>query len=447
MTIEILSIGGYNEVGKNMTAVKVDNDVIIFDAGLYMPAIVELQERENENTGERKLRDIGALPDDEVLDKIGWRSKTKALAIGHAHLDHVGAAPYISYRYKSDIVGTPYTIAVLKRLVEDNSGRIVNPIKTVQPNAIYPIKGTKLSIEFVNMTHSTPQTACMVLHTPEGAVVYANDYKLDNSPILGQPPNYEALKRIGKQGVKALIIDSLYSSEERKTPSEKIARDYLEEVLLTINNEKNAVFVTTFSSHIARLKSIVDFGKKMNRQIIFLGRSLKKYTEASIDSQVCPFKKDIRIGSFKKQVASILKKIEKDRDKYLGVCTGHQGEPGSILERVSRSDLPFNFKKEDTVVFSSRTIPVPINMSNKEQVDKRLKKASVRIFDNVHVSGHGGREDARDLIRLLNPENIVPSHGDLTKTSPMAELAKELGYKLGSSVYLVENGQKITLNK
>ncbi len=445
MVIEICSVGGYNEVGKNMTAVRVNDDVVIFDAGLYMPAVVELQEKEETQVSEKVLRGCGALPDDDFLTKIGWSSKVKALAIGHAHLDHVGAAPYLAYKYKADVIGTPYTINVLKRLIDDNSGRMPNPMKIVQPNGIYPIKGTKLSIEFVNMTHSTPQTACMVLHTPEGAIVYANDYKLDNSPILGQAPNYEALKRISKEGVKALIIDSLYSSEERKTPSEKIARDYLEEVLLTINNEKNAVFVTTFSSHIARLKSIVDFAKRMDRQVIFLGRSLKKYTEAAIESQICPFKKDIKIGSYKKQVAGMLKKAEKERDKYLIVCTGHQGEPGSILERVSRGDLPFNFRKEDTVVFSSRTIPVPINMSNKEQIDKRLKKASVRIFDNVHVSGHGGREDARDLIRILNPENIIPSHGDLVKTSPMAELAKELGYKLGKSVYLVENSQRVVL--
>lgn len=445
MVVEILAIGGYNEVGKNMTAVKIDNDVVIFDAGLFMPAIVEMQEKEEAHLSEKRLRETGALPEDEILDKLNWRSKVRALAIGHAHLDHVGAAPYIAYRYKADVIGTPYTISVLKKLIEDNNNHIPNNLKVIPPNGVYPIKGTKLSIEFVNMTHSTPQTAMMVLHTPEGAIVYANDYKIDNTPILGQPPNYNAINRIAKQGVKALIIDSLYSSEERKTPSEKIARDYLEEVLLTINNKNNAIFVTTFSSHIARLKSIVDFGKKMNREIVFLGRSLKKYVDASINVNICPFKRDIRIGSYKKQVASILKKIEKERDKYLVVCTGHQGEPGSVLERVSRGDTGFKFRKDDNVVFSSRTIPVPINMSNKERVDKRLKKASVRIFDNVHVSGHGGREDARDLIKLLNPENIIPSHGDLTKTSPMAELAKELGYKMGKSCHLVENGQKIIL--
>src|SRR3989344_517227 len=126
------------------------------------------------------------------------------------------------------------------------------------------------------MTHSTRQTASMELHTDEGAIVYSNDYKLDNSPILGEKPNYEAMRRIAKEGVKALIIDSLYSSSEQKTPSEKVARDLLEEVLMTINNKQNGIIVSTFSSHIARLKSIVDYAKKLDREVLFVGRSMKK---------------------------------------------------------------------------------------------------------------------------------------------------------------------------
>lgn len=444
--MEIFTVGGYNEVGKNMTAVKIGDDVIIFDIGLYLPAVVDLQESEQGEYSEKKLRNIGALPDDLLLDQMGLRDKVRAILLGHAHLDHVGAVPYLSYRYKCPVVGTPFTTTVLKKIVEDDKGRLVNPVKSVQPNSSYIIKGKRdYKVDFINITHSTIQTSMIALHTPEGVVLYANDFKLDKTPILGLPPNYDLLKQIAKEGVKVLIVDSLYSGDERKTPSEKIARDLIEEVLVTTENENAAIFVATFSSHIARLKSIVDFAKKLDREVFFVGRSLKKYVSSAIDVGMCPFQKDVRIGSYKKEVIGILKKVEKDRRKYLVVCTGHQGEPGSVLERLSRKELPFEFKRNDNIIFSSKTIPTPVNIANRGQVDKRLKSLGVRIFDNVHVSGHAGREDLRDLISILNPENIIPAHGTMQQLTPMVELAREMGYKVGKGCHLMQDGQKIKL--
>ena len=270
--MEIHTIGGFNEVGKNMTAVKTGEDVVIFDAGVYLPAIIELQEEEMQQASysEKKLRSIGALPDDTLLDKFGLRDKVRAILLGHAHLDHIGAIPYISYRYNAPVVGTPFTTTVLKKIIENEKTKIPNQIKIAQPNSSFLIRGKNRNYEaeFINITHSTIQTSMIALYTPEGIVLYANDFKLDNNPILGLPPNYNALKKIAKQGVKALVVDSLYSGEERKTPSEKIARAMVEEVLLTIKNEDSAIFVATFSSHIARLKSIVDFAKKLIEKYI-----------------------------------------------------------------------------------------------------------------------------------------------------------------------------------
>ncbi|MBI3623938.1 MBL fold metallo-hydrolase [Candidatus Pacearchaeota archaeon] len=447
--MEIVTVGGYSEVGKNMTALNLGDDSVIFDGGIYLPAIVELQEQEVQKQphSEQKLRGIGALPDDLLLDSLGMRGKVRALLPSHAHLDHIGALPYLSYRYNAPIAATPFTISVLKKLIDDRETAIQNKMVSVQPNSSFIVKGLRRNYEaeFINMTHSTPQTAMIALHTPEGVVVYANDFKLDNNPVLGLPPNYQSLKRIAKEGVKALIIDSLYSYDERKTPSEKVARALLEEVMLTIDNKNSSIFVTTFSSHIARLKSIVEFSKKLNRRVYFIGRSLKKYTSAAIESSICPFKNDIYMGSYKKQVEAILKKVQKDRERSLVVCTGHQGEPGSVMDRLSKNKLPFEFKSNDNIIFSSKTIPVPVNIANKGQMDKRLKKSGVRIFDSVHVSGHAGREDSRDLITLLNPEHIIPSHGGLTVTTPMVELAQELGYRAGKNVHLMQNGQKLSI--
>ncbi len=447
--MEIYTVGGFDEVGKNMTVVKTGDDVFIFDMGVFLPAIIELQEQETEDKtySEKKFRNIGAFPDDLILDKLGLRSKVRAIFLGHAHLDHVGAAPYIAYRYNAPLIGSPFTIDVLKKIMEDEGTSIPNPIKPVNPNSSFFVKGksSTYQVDFINITHSTIHTSMIALHTPEGIVLYANDFKLDDNPILGLPPNYELLKKLSKEGVKALVVDSLYSGVERKTPSEKIARALVEEVLLTIKNENSAIFVTTFSSHIARLKSIVDFGKKLNRRIYFMGRSMRKYVSSAIDVGMCPFQKDIQLITYRRQVESILKKIDKDRKNSLIVCTGHQGEPGSIMDRLSRGKLPFNFHSGDNVVFSSKTIPTPANVANKENMDKRLKKMGVRLFDNIHVSGHAGREDLRDLISLLNPENIIPAHGSLMHLTPMVELAREMGYKAGKNCHLMQNGQMLRL--
>jgi len=444
--MEIYTIGGFNEVGKNMTAVKTGDDVIVFDLGLYLPAVIELQEEEKKVYSERKLRNIGAVPDDLILDKKGLRNKVRAILLGHAHLDHVGAVPYLAHRYKAPVVGTPFTTTVLKKIMEDNKLRINNQIKQVHPNSSYTIKGKRnYKVDFINITHSTIQTSMMALHTPEGVVLYANDFKLDNNPTMGLPPNYAKLKNVAKEGVKALIVDSLYSGDYRKTPSEKIARALLEEVMLTVKNEKSALFVTTFSSHIARLKSIVEFGRKLNRKIYFIGRSLNKYVTAAKEIKMCSFANKVQIGSYKKQVDSILKKVEKNRANSLVVCTGHQGEPGSVMDRLSKKQLPFQFRKDDNIIFSSKTIPTPVNIAQKENMDKKLKKFGVRLFDNVHVSGHAGREDLRDLISIINPENIIPAHGSLQQLTPMVELAREMGYKVGKNVHLMHNGRKLRL--
>jgi len=447
--MRIHTIGGFNEVGKNMTVVETNGDAFIFDIGLYLPPIVELEKEEREKAySEKRLRSLSAVPDDLVLDRLGLRKKVRAILLSHAHLDHIGAIPYLAERYNADILGTPFTIEVLKSILKDEGIRLRNRLRVIQPNSSYVIQGRdnrKYVVDFINITHSTPQTSMIALHTPEGTVLYSNDFKFDNFPVLGKKPNYEKLEQLGKEGVKALVVDSLYSGTERKTPSEKVARSLLEDVMLTTNNKDACIIITTFSSHIARLKSIIDFGKILNRRIVFLGRSLNKYVSAAIKTNICTFNKDVELVSYRRGVERILKTIEKKRNKYMIVCTGHQGEPGSILERFSRNDLPFSLKNKDHVIFSSSIIPAPVNVANRQQLEKRLKQKGVRIFSDVHVSGHAGREDLRDFINMVRPKHIIPAHGDLSKLTPMAELASEMGYKLGKTVHIMQDTQSINI--
>lgn len=442
--IRLHAVGGYSEVGKNMTALQIDDDVLIFDMGLFLPPIVELEDQRKESN-EKRLREIDALPNDSTIKEL--KDKVRAIFISHAHLDHLGAVPYIAHHYNAEIAGTPYTIEVLKTLLADNNTILKNKIRVVTPNSRFVVEGKndKYEVEFLNITHSTLQAAVIVVHTSKGAILYANDFKFDNTPILGKRPNYERLKEIAKEGVLALIVESLYADDERKTPSEKIARGLLEDVLLTTANQDACLIVTTFSSHIARLKSIVDIGKQLDRDIIFLGRSLYRYVSAANRIKLVPFMKDIKLLSYKSQVERALKKVSKDRTKYMLVCTGHQGEPGSILDKFVKGILPFKFMSRDHVIFSSRIIPSPINMANRKQLEKKMKEKGVRIFTDVHVSGHCGREDLRDMIEMLQPKNIIPAHGEMQKLTALAELATELGYKLGKTVHILQDGQKLNI--
>jgi len=443
---KVYTIGGYNEVGKNMTAIDFGEDIILFDCGLHVSAVVDLQETEKQPTP-KMLKDAGALPDDFLLDNK--RDKVRAILISHAHLDHVGAVQYMAHKYpNAQIFGTPFTIEVLKTLTKDSRTIIKNKITKVNPNNSCTIKGKSKTYkaDFVNITHSTIQATIIALHSPDGIIVYANDYKLDNSPTYGEKPNYKKMLELKKEGVKVLIIDALYSGTERKTPSEKIARALVEEVMLTVNHRNKGIIVTTFSSHIARLKSIVEFGKRLNRKVVFVGRSLNKYVSAAKAANKCPFEKDIELVSYSNQVKSRLSKINKEREKYVLVCTGHQGEPGSVLDRLVRKELPFNFKPQDSVIFSSSVIPTPINISNRANLDKKLRNSDVRVFDNVHVSGHGGREDLREMISMLKPKHLIPSHGSLDQLTPAVELAKEMGYGFDKTCHLMQDGGKLIVN-
>ncbi len=443
--MEICTIGGYEEVGKNMTAVKIGDDVFVFDIGFFLPGVIELQEDPSKEYTLRGLRRVGAVPDDKILDDLKWKEKVKAIFLSHAHLDHVGGVPYLADRYpNATIYGSPFTIAVLNSLIEDAHIHLSNQIKIVQPNSKHIISNVtkKINVEFVHATHSTIDCTYIVLHSEEGSFFYALDLKFDNYPTMGEPPNYERIKEIGKGKVKVLIVDALYSGTEKRPGGEKVADHLLEEAFLDVGNYTNsAIFVTTFSSHIERLNNIVKHAKKTGRQIIFLGRSLAKYVECAEKVGKCPFRKEINLIKYKGQINSILNKIEKNRERYLVVCTGHQGEKGSILDRISKNETPFRFRNGDNLIFSSSIIPTEVNVIARKKLDEKLRKIGVRLQIDVHVHGHGSRKDMRDLLEMLKPEHVIPAHGTIEQETPLIDLAKEFNYHLGKTVHLSSNGK------
>ena len=437
--VKIHTVGGFSEVGKNMVVVELEEDAFIFDEGFFLPAIVSMEERDKVMT-ERRLKKIEAVPDDSVIDNI--RHKVRAQFITHAHLDHVGAIPFLSDKYDAPIYGTPFTMEVLDSLLRDNDMTLRNKTFRIKPNTTFNVQGKnkKYTIDFINITHSTAQCLMIAIHTSKGVIIYANDFKLDDTPVVGMKPNYKRLRELAKEGVLAFIVDSLYSGSENKTPSENIAKSLLKEALYASQSSSSGMIVTTFSSHIARLKSIVEYGKKLNREVVFLGRSLDKYSQAAKNANLAPFLGEVTISKYRRQVEKTLHKVEKNRKDYMIVCTGHQGEPGSILERLSRHQLPFRITKDDSLIFSSSVIPTPVNEEQFAKMEGRLRKSNPRIFRDAHVSGHGGREDLREIMQIVNPQHVIPSHGGFDKTEPMADLVKNFGYKLGKQCHLMQDG-------
>ncbi|MBT3395483.1 RNase J family beta-CASP ribonuclease [archaeon] len=445
MNVEIIALGGYSEVGKNMTAIKVGDEIVVLDCGFYLPSLVEFQE----GGGNKKyltpkgLQKIGAIPDDTYLESN--KDKVKAFVVSHAHLDHVGAIPYVAGKYNAPVIATPYTIEVLRTLARDDDVKIKNKLMPTKTGSIIKVS-KNISIELINMTHSTIDVASIAVHTPEGVIVYTNDFKFDNHPVVGKKPDYKRLKELGDEGnVRALILDSLYSAKGMKTPSEKVARELLKDVMLGAENKGHAIFITSFASHMARLKSMIDFAKKLDRKVVFMGRSLSKYTKAAENVGLVDYSKDANILTYSRQVQKMLKTIEKNRDKYVVVCTGSQAEPNAILSRIGNKQLPFNFVHDDHIIFSCKTIPVEPNISNREKLEKQLTSRGVRIFRDIHVSGHGSIEDMRDMIDMVKPEIIIPGHGDYKVVSNIEQLTDVIGYKPGKNLIYLTNGKSLKL--
>ncbi len=428
-----------------MTAVKVEDVTVIFDMGIHLPNYIKLNDEEIgefvKNT-ESTLKKADAIPQDSTIKD--WRANVAAIVLTHAHLDHMGAAPYLAAKYDAPIICTPFTAALLRTICHDEKIDMPNKIIALKPGQTMPLS-KNIKLEFCHITHSTPQTIIATLHTPDGIVMYGNDYKLDLHPMLGSPANYDHLKHLGEKGVFALIQDCLYAAEHRKTPSESVAKEMLREVMLDVDSKGKGIIITTFASHIARLKSIAEFGRMLGRKVVFMGRSMAKYCYAAKDADVIDLFKQAEILKYSRQIRRKLKDIEHKKDKYVLVVSGHQGEPKSALSKMIDGFYHWNWTPDDHVIFSSHVIPADINRKQRAIMDEKLKKLGVRMFQDIHVSGHSSREDLRDMITMVKPKNILPTHGEQSMMNAFNSLAQEMGYKLNKNLHPLTNGQRIKL--
>ncbi len=441
MSLEITAVGGFNEIGRQSTAIKIDEQVFIIDLGLHLDHYIRYNEDCAEDLQKKSvsgLRKAGAIPDwSSIRD---WKKNVSGIILTHAHLDHIGAVPYLAHLFDCPIYGTPFTIALLKQILLDNNMDL--------PNELVSFRGSldvgAVKVEFIRSTHSTLDTAMVALHTRHGIVVIDNDYKLDNNPTLGLPPDVARLKELqGK--VICHIGECLYAPAPAKTPSEQVARQLLEEVLLETNTANRAVFVSAFSSNVARLYSIMHLGQAMGRKVVFLGRSMAKYLLAAQETGLIDIPESVLILKYGSEANSFFKK-NKDLSGFLVVCTGHMGEPKAALSKLLDGQYPFKFKQDDIVVLSSKIIPVPHIIANRKDLLRRMHQRRLRVFDEVHVSGHASKEDIRFLLETLSPLHVIPNHGVSHMTHAFIDLAREMAIE-PSNIHDLREGDRVTLIK
>lgn len=432
--LRIHAVGGYNEVGKNMTCIEVDDEAIVLDMGLYMDRFVAVQEKNIEMDYETLLGE-DAIPNDAVIKHL--KKKIKAIIVTHAHLDHIGAIRWMGKKYRCPVVATPYTAEVIKRHAKG-----IENLISINVNSSYKVS-KNIEVEFINVTHSVPQSAILNVRTRYGNIVYALDYKNDNHPTLGRKTNIKKLKKL--DDVLLLIADSTNADEERKTFSEYIAKEMLHDIIMGMELGDHGLFITTFSSHIARLKSILHISKLLGRKPVFIGRSLHDYIAAAENLKLVNFSKEAEIIKNAGRAEKRLRTMNKNKNDYVFIVTGSMGEKNAVLTKIVNEDLALKISPFDFIIFSCEVIPTPVIQANRKILEQKLHRKKARIFKDIHVSGHASREDLRDLIKILQPHHILPAHGDLSKTASLAALAGEMGYELGKNVHILQNGQSIKL--
>ena len=446
MEVEIATIGGYEEVGRQMTAVRAGDNVVIFDMGLNLSKVLIHDNVETERMHSLDLIDMGAIPDDRVMSDI--EGDVQAIVPTHGHLDHIGAISKLAHRYNAPIVATPFTIELVKQEIQsEEKFGVQNDLVKMDPGESMDI-GDDCELELVNVTHSVIDAINPVLHTPEGAVVYGLDKRIDHNPVIGDPIDMDRFREIGREGVLCYIEDCTNAGKKGKTPSESVAREQLKDVMYSVEDYDGGIVATTFSSHIARVKSLVEFADDIGRQPVLLGRSMEKYSGTAERLDFIDFPNDLGMYGHRKSVDRTFKRIMNEgKENYLPVVTGHQGEPRAMLTRMARGETPYELDDGDKVIFSARVIPEPTNEGQRYQAEKLLGMQGARIYDDIHVSGHLRTEGHYQMLDALQPENVIPAHQDMKGFSPYVDLVRGQGYNVGDDLHITQNGNIIQLTE
>lgn len=417
---KIFALGGLGEVGKNMYCFMTGNEIIITDVGITFPG------------GELHGVDY-IIPDFTFLKKN--ESKIKALFITHGHEDHIGGIPFLLQAINVPAIYSPNQAAgLIRKKLEDRNINYKN-LYIYDENT--KVKFKNMSVEFIQTTHSIPDSHGIVIHTPNGTIVTTGDFKFDLTPI-GPMANLHKMARIGERGVSLLLSDSTNALNEGMSVSESKVDAALSHIFTQTNSR---IIIATFASNIYRLKHIVDTCKRNNRKIAIFGRSMENNIEISLNSGYIKHK-EIFVTP---EEANNLPPNE-----VCLLCTGSQGEPLAALSRIANnSHRQIKLQSDDIVIFSSSAIPG--NALSISKIINKLYLQGVKVYTNtslndVHTSGHGNKEELKLMLRLIKPKYFMPFHGEYRMLKSHADLAIECGMPK-ENTFILENGDVLSLYK
>ena len=363
-----------------------------------------------------------------IVDK---KNDLLGIVLTHAHEDHIGAITYVWKRLKCKIYATPFTASLVTEKFKEKKIDIIPFLQIVQLNGTVNLDPFK--IDFVTLTHSIIEPNGLKITTPAGTIFHTGDWKVDPNPIVGKKIDEEKLKKIGDEGVLAMICDSTNVFSIGKAGSESDVRKNL---LNVMSRQKNRILVTSFASNVARMETVFYCSEKTGRHISLVGRSMQRIYKAA---KQCGYLQNV-IEPLDPRDS---KKIPRDKIVYL--CTGSQGEPMGALNRISNYTHPDVFvEKDDTVIFSSKIIPG--NVRKHYNVHNKLLKDGINVVTEetefVHVSGHPNREDLKEMYQWIKPKCLIPVHGEHRHMKEQIKFANEM--KIPHPVQ-VENGDIVRI--
>ena len=420
--LRIIPLGGLSEIGKNITLLEYEDDILIIDCGLAFP-------------DDDMLGIDLVIPDVTYLEMNA--EKIRGLVLTHGHEDHIGAIPYILRQINPPIYGTRLTLGILKNKLSEHVLPYEPQLTCV--SAGDAVKLGQFSVEFIHVNHSIADACCLAITTPQGVVVHSGDFKLDVTPIDGEMMNIARLGEIGKKGVLMLMCESTNAERPGFTPSEKTVGKSLEYIFNT-NSDKRIV-IATFSSNVHRVQQIIDVSARHGRKVAVTGRSMLNIVGAAVELGYMNVPEGVLID---------VNDIKRFKPEELTlITTGSQGEPMSALYRMAFADhSQVSLGRGDLVVLSSS--PIPGNEKLVGRIINELTKNGVSVLHDhsveVHVSGHACREELKLLMALLKPKYFMPVHGEYRHLYANRELALDMGIP-NENIFISDIGRVLEVDK
>ena len=400
--VKITFLGGVGEIGKNMTAIEYNDEIIVIDAGLTFP-------------GEELPGVDIVIPDISYL--LANRDKVKAIILTHGHEDHIGALPFVLKDLNVPIYGSRLTLALVENKMKEFD-KIKYKAISVKPKNV--LKLGSFTIEFIKVSHSIAGSLALCITTPVGNIIHTGDFKIDFEPIDGTMTDLPRFGELGKRGVKLLLCESTNVCRKGYSMSERSVGRTLNTIFE--KNQSKRLFIATFASNIHRLQQILELAEKYKRKVAFTGRSMINISEVAMKIGELKYNKDNIVD---------IDKIDKYADnELLIITTGSQGEPMSALTRMAAGEFKkIQLRENDLIVFSAS--PIPGNEKSVYNVINALYKLGADvIYDelaDVHVSGHACQEELKTIHALTKPEFFIPIHGEYRHLKMHSQLAQQLG--------------------